>query len=472
MNPQSIEESGGTGGRRVAEILAGLADCDRTAFSTVQQSVPWNVWHESVVALARKMSPLAGCRVGLIFRPLPSSYASMCALSALNCPVFLFDRSLDSDLIEEVARQHALAAVADPGGGEPAASAQIREVGPRLAADGRGEVTIFTSGSTGAPKAVRHDWNTLTRPVRQVEKATAQTCLLTYQPHLYAGIQVFMHCLINRAALVLPEPGMGVDELIDLMRLRHVSFVSATPSYWRRLLTFGSHARLCELPMEQITLGGEASDQALLDGLKKVFPGARVVHLYATSELGRCFSVKDGIAGFPASYLRGQTKDGVWLKLDDGELHVRSANAMLAATHPPGDEGGWFATGDLVEQRGDRCYFVGRRSELINVGGNKVHPLRIEQLVQEVEGVADARVFGKASSLVGQIVACEIVVEAGFSAEAVQQEIMNAARQRLAPHERPRFVEVTGRIELSEAGKKIRRQGAAAASDGQGRNHE
>jgi acyl-CoA synthetase (AMP-forming)/AMP-acid ligase II len=475
MNPQSSEESGGAGGRRVVEILAGLADCNRTAFSTVQQSVPWSQWYESVTGLTGELRPLGGSRVGLIFRPSPSSYACMCALSSLDCDVFLFDRSLDSEVIEGSSRQHSIVAVVDPREDEPAATAQVRELGLRLPSDGRGELTICTSGSTGEPKAVRHDWNTLTRPVRQGEKATAQTCLLTYQPHLYAGIQVFMHCLINRATLVLPEPGMGVDDLIDLMRLRHVNFVSATPSYWRRLLTLGSHAKLAELPMEQITLGGEASDQALLDGLKKVFPRARVVHLYATSELGRCFSVKDGIAGFPADYLRGQTEEGVWLRLEDGELHVRSANAMLGANAPARNEAGeagWIATGDLVEQRNDRCYFVGRRSELINVGGNKVHPLRVEQLVQEVEGVADARVFGKASSLVGQIVACEIVVEAGFSAESVKQEVMNAARQRLAPHERPRFVEVTGRIELSEAGKKIRRQGAASASGGQGRKHE
>jgi acyl-CoA synthetase (AMP-forming)/AMP-acid ligase II len=475
MNSQAAKESGGIGGRGVVEILAGLADCDQFAFLTVRQSVRWNHWHASVVGLSRKMKSLRGFRAGLRFRASPSSYAWLCALSSLDCHVFLFDRVFGSEVIEAISRQHSLAAVVDPGEDGPEGSAEVRQLGAGLPGDGRGEVTIFTSGSTGAPKAVRHDWNTLTRPVRQGEKATAQSCLLTYQPHLYAGIQVFMHCLINRATLVLPEPGMGVDDLIELMRLRHVTFVSATPSYWRRLLTLGSHDKLHELPMEQITLGGEACDQALLDGLKRVFPRARVVHLYATSELGRCFSVKDGVAGFPAGYLQGQTEDGVSLKLEDGELHVRSANAMLAATRAPGDEAGedgWVATGDLVEQKGDRCYFVGRRSELINVGGNKVHPLRVEQLVQEVEGVADARVFGKASSLVGQIVACEIVVEPGYSAEAVKQEVMNTARQRLAPHERPRFVEVTGRIELSEAGKKIRRPGAEAASGGQGRNHE
>jgi acyl-CoA synthetase (AMP-forming)/AMP-acid ligase II len=411
----------------------------------------------------------------VIFQASPASYAWFCALSSLDCHVFLLDRSLSPDVIAAIGRQHDLSGLVNPGEDGPTASAKVRELGPRFPGNGHGEVTFFTSGSTGAPKAVRHNWNSLTRPVRTREVAAAQACLLTYQPHLYAGIQVFMHCLLNRASLVLPEPGMGVDELIDLMQVRYVNFVSATPSYWRRLLTLGSHSKLRELPMDQITLGGEACDQALLNGLKKVFPRARVVHLYATSELGRCFSVKDGVAGFPASYLSGQTEDGIWLNVKDGELHVRSANAMLAAGRPPRDEvgeDGWVATGDLVEQTGDRCYFVGRRSELINVGGNKVHPLRVEQLVQEVEGVADARVFGKASSLVGQIVACEIVVEPGYAAESVKQEVMHAARQRLSPHERPRFVEVTGRIELSEAGKKIRRPSAGASSGGQGRNHE
>jgi acyl-CoA synthetase (AMP-forming)/AMP-acid ligase II len=266
--------------------------------------------------------------------------------------------------------------------------------------------------------------------------------------------------LLNRETLVMPDPGMGAGEVIDLMLRHRVNFVSATPSYWRRLMTLGSSAGLRRLGIEQITLGGEASDQLLLDGLKALFPSARIVHLYATSELGRCFSVKDGRAGFPASFLQGSTEDGVSLKLEDGELHVRSANAMLGDSEISGNSGSlWIATGDLVERDGDRCYFVGRRSELINVGGNKVHPLRVEQVVRAVAGVADARVFGKASSLVGQMVACQIVVESGVQPEAVRQEVLRSSNDRLAPHERPRFLEIVYQIELSRAGKTIRRPG-------------
>ena len=77
----------------------------------------------------------------------------------------------------------------------------------------------------------------------------------------------------------------------------------------------------------------------------------------------------------------------------------------------------WIATGDLIEQVGDRCYFAGRRTEILNVGGNKVHPLRVEQVVQQVPGVADVRVFGRPRPLVGQMVACEFVTAEGFEAE-------------------------------------------------------
>ena len=215
-------------------------------------------------------------------------------------------------------------------------------------------------------------------------------------------------------------------------------------------------------PPEQITLGGELSDQPLLDRLRALFPGARLVHIYATSELGRCFSVKDGRAGFPASFLAGHSEEGVELKLEDGELYVRSANAMRGIHGSEvgrGEDPGWIATGDLVERVGDRCFFAGRRTEILNVGGNKVHPMRVEQVVQQVPGVADVRVYGKSSSLVGQMVACEFVAAQDFVADQVRQAILEDCREKLSAHERPRFLEAVPQIILSEAGKKVRRPG-------------
>ena len=194
--------------------------------------------------------------------------------------------------------------------------------------------------------------------------------------------------------------------------------------------------------------------------VERLFPQARIVHIYATSELGRCFSVKDGRAGFPAGYLNGLTEEGVALKLEDGELYARSANAMIGSSQAGECQGNdavsWIATGDMIEQTGDRCFFAGRRTELINVGGNKVSPLRVEEVVRTVAGVTDLRVFARNSSLVGQMVACEFVVAPGCDASAVRQEINEACREAGA-HERPRFLEAVAEIRLSDAGKKLRK---------------
>jgi acyl-coenzyme A synthetase/AMP-(fatty) acid ligase len=269
-----------------------------------------------------------------------------------------------------------------------------------------------------------------------------------------------MHCLVNQGPLAIPEPGMTVDALLELMRRSDVRSVSATPSYWRRLITLGSPAILSSLRLQQITVGGEIADQHLLDALRRYYPTARLVHLYGTSEVGRCFTVADGRAGFPARFLDGPSEDGIALKIEDGELHVRSANAMLETAVPAGDDASgavWFATGDLVERLDDRCYFVGRRDDLINVGGNKVQPVRVEQVIQGIPGVRDVRVFARSSSVVGQMVACEFMTEPGFETEGVRQAILKTCRERLDGHERPRFVEAVSSIALSDAAKKVRK---------------
>ena len=111
------------------------------------------------------------------------------------------------------------------------------------------------------------------------------------------------------------------------------------------------------------------------------------------------------------------------VRVDDGELWVRAGAGMLGYA---GDEGGdappaptapagWRPTGDLVEIVGDRVLFRGRKSEVINVGGVKVHPLPVEDRIASLESVALARVFGRPNPLTGSIVAAEIVPVGGVA---------------------------------------------------------
>lgn len=461
MSPPPGDSTAAGTATSVLSLVEALGTVSSPGLASTAMTMSWQSWAREVERARMELSPLARSRTGIVLASLPRTYALWTALSLLEADVYLFDETMSTESVNQLAEGHEIefvAAMETPD--QPfARTIRHRDVCPDRS--GHGMVTIFTSGSTGEPKPVRHNWETLTRPVRTSASSPSgpQTWLQTYRPSLYAGIQVFVHCLVNHEVLVLPDAGSSASELIRLMQDHHVSCVSATPSYWRRLITLGTRTGLQGLHLAQITLGGEASDQVLLDSLKQLFPTARLVHIYATSELGRCFSVSDGRAGFPAAYLDAPSREGVELRLEDGELHVRSANASLGQTgEAPAQnrDASWLATGDLIDRVGDRCYFAGRRTELINVGGNKVHPLRVEQIVCRIPGVAEARVYSRTSSLVGQLVACEFIARDGFEPQAVKEAVMAACREQLAPYERPRFIEPVAQIRLSEAGKKLR----------------
>jgi acyl-CoA synthetase (AMP-forming)/AMP-acid ligase II len=118
---------------------------------------------------------------------------------------------------------------------------------------------------------------------------------------------------------------------------------------------------------------------------------------------------------------------------------------------------GWIHTGDLVKRIDDRVVFVGRKSDMVNVGGYKVHPVEVERVVMEVPGVADVRVFAKRSSIAGQLVACDILPEVDVNPTEVEQAVRSACLSRLASYQRPRIIRVVDEIALTSAGKKTRK---------------
>ena len=199
--------------------------------------------------------------------------------------------------------------------------------------------------------------------------------------------------------------------------------MSATPTFWRFLLA-EARSRKTTLPaLEQITLGGEASPGDLLEDLRATFPGAKVSQVYATTELGSITSVRDGMPGLAVDALFSESNPTSSVRVTDGELWVRAGAGMLGYA---GDEDSgaapagtapddWRPTGDLVEIVGDRVLFRGRKSEVINVGGVKVHPLPVEDRIASLESVALARVFGRPNPLTGSIVAAEIVPVGGVA---------------------------------------------------------
>lgn len=434
-------------------LLPPLAEREAPAI-LFGESEPWS-WSRLLAAAAAaeaEFDTFTGARVGLAMRPTGPCVAYLEALARLGADVYLLDARLNSSTLAALAERFDLVSIV--GGDAPALR---RECASGRASADTGSLTILTSGTTGTPKAARHTWEGLRRPTRS--GVGPRTWMLAYRPNLYAGLQVIIQCLSEGGCLVAVDDGADANTIIDTMIVRGVRCISATPSWWRRLLIFGDRERFAAAPLDQITLGGEVADQDVLDALRSAHPGARIVHIYATTELGSCFSVTDGKEGFPVSFLERPSANGVELRVVDGELHVRSSNAMsgYVGNSPVAFQpGAWFPTGDLVNVRGDRYVFVGRRSDLINVGGNKVSPIAVERVVREAPGVLDARVFGRRSGIAGQIVTCEVVVGDAESPDDVIERVRRRCLASLASHERPRLVRVVDRIGVTDAGKTSR----------------
>ncbi|KGN36926.1 AMP-binding protein [Knoellia subterranea] len=299
-----------------------------------------------------------------------------------------------------------------------------------------GRIWLLTSGSTGRPKRVAHTLDSLTTVGGD---QPARTWLCPYAHGAYAWWQV--------VTLGLTVPGQDVvfiepDELDTWPRMAldaGVTAASGTPTFWRQALYRDPEA-VAALPLEQVTLGGEPVDQAILDRLIELFPKARVSWIYASSEAGASIAVHDGKAGFPEAWLDRDTPGRPRLSIVDGELVIAS---------PKRGEGidEHLRTGDRVEVVDGRVLITGRlASDEINVGGSKASASQVRDVLQSHPAVAWASVKGRKAPIVGNIVTAEIV-----TTEPVSDDELSAwARERLPEYAVPRRLRFLDAIPIKE----------------------
>ena len=307
-------------------------------------------------------------------------------------------------------------------------------------------VIVATSGTSGPPKLVDHAWESVLAAARLSEQWQGLGWLLVYDAARWAGIQVWMQALLTGGWVVVPE-SRDPDTVARALVEESVAVLPATPTLMRRLLTSADRSVLVRGQVDRITLGGEAADAQLLADVRGFYPAAKITQVYATTELGEVFRVADGLPGFPATWLWRTLPGGVRLSTRrDGELLVQLSRDTAEV-----------ATGDLVERRGDRYEFAGRRSDVIVVGGAKVWPKRVEELLRGVPGIVEARVYGKPSPITGELVAAEVVLvdplPDGSTAERVRAAALEACRAGLEAAEVPRVLDVVPRIAMTSAGK-------------------
>ena len=323
------------------------------------------------------------------------------------------------------------------------------------------EWLMLTSGTSGVPKIVSHTLEGLTGAIVADSPARSGPAVWAtfYDIRRYGGLQIFLRAIIGGGSMVLSEPGEPLADYITRLRAARVTQISGTPSHWRKLLMSGSVAGFSP---RYVRLSGEIADQAVLDGLSRAFPAASIGHAYASTEAGVGFAVNDGLEGFPATMM-GENRGGVDMKVEDGSLRIRSMRTARAYVGPNAaalaDEEGFVDTGDMVELRGDRYHFVGRRGGIINIGGLKVHPEEIEAAINRHAEVSMSRAKSRRSPITGAIVVADVILAEGSDSsrsDDIRAQILANCRASLPSYKVPAVIRFVRSLDITAAGKLAR----------------
>lgn len=301
-------------------------------------------------------------------------------------------------------------------------------------------ITIFTSGTTGQPKKIVHRIATLTRAVRIGEKYSGQVWAYAYNPTHMAGLQVFFQAFENQNTLVNVF-GKSREMVYHLIDEKQITHISATPTFYRLLLPFEkSHDSVI-----RVTLGGEKSDQHLYDAIHEIFPHAKINNIYASTEAGSLFAAKGDCFQFPDSI-----KDK--FRVLDDELLIHKS--LLGSSEELTFIDDFYHSGDLIEWVNEEkglFRFKSRKNDLINVGGYKVNPGEVEDAIMFIEGVRQALVYGRANSILGNVLCADIQLEEGSN--LTELDIRKRLALQLQDFKVPRRIKFVERMSLTRTGK-------------------
>lgn len=311
---------------------------------------------------------------------------------------------------------------------------------------------LATSGTTGEPKLIEHTFATLTRSAKFDTSVGAEHVWTSlYNLTGFAGLQVFLQAWCGGSTFLMDRPNDSIETRLERMARFKVTALSATPTMWRKILM--SH-NATTVPLKRITLGGEIADQNVLDALSEAYPNAKITHIYASTEAGVGFSVRDTKSGFPASFLN-DAPAGITIRVVGDRLFLRPEKP--ASDRETGrslaNEEGFIDTGDTVRRVDDRYEFLGRANGAINVGGNKVQPEEVERVLLDCPGVEQVRVYAKSSPFTGSLVVADVVADPTRSQDDIRKSVGTFCRANLEAYKVPAIIKFVAQIETTASGK-------------------
>jgi acyl-coenzyme A synthetase/AMP-(fatty) acid ligase len=291
---------------------------------------------------------------------------------------------------------------------------------------GKPGLILFSSGSTGAPKAILHDFEAVAEKFRKKRKATVAIPFLMMDH--FGGINTIL-AITTSLGTVVTVRDRSVQSICEAIETYKIQLLPATPSFLTMLVASNMHNKYNLSSLVRVTYGTEVMPQFTLTRLKDIFPDVVLQQTYGLSEVG---------------VLRSQSRDdgSLWVRIGgegfqtrviDDILWIKSDYRMIGYLNAPSDfdEEGWFNTNDKVEVDGEYFKILGRTTDIINVGGQKVYPAEIEDVILSLDNIVDVAVYGEANALLGQIIVAKVILEGEEPLSEVKKRIRKACRNKL-----------------------------------------
>ena len=315
-------------------------------------------------------------------------------------------------------------------------------------------LVLFSSGSTGKSKASLSDFSDILNKFK-VPRHSLRTIAFLLFDHI-GGINTLLYTLSNAGCVVAINDRTPENVLRAIDKYK-VELLPTSPTFINLILLSEAYKRYQLSSLKTVTYGTEPMPETTLKKFHELFPKIQLKQTYGLSELGILRS-------------KSKSSDSLWVKVGgedfktrvvDGLLEIKAKSAMLGYLNAPSPftEDGWFKTGDSVLTDGEYIKILGRQSEIINVGGEKVYPTEVESVIHEMDNIAEVTIFGKKNAITGNIVCAKIRLENPSEPKEFSKTIKKFCRKRLQSFKVPVKIEFVELKQYSARFKKIKLQG-------------
>jgi len=312
-------------------------------------------------------------------------------------------------------------------------------------------IILFSSGSTGKPKGILHDFSQIVDKFRNKRGAVIAIPFLMIDH--FGGINTILAITASLGTAVTVSD-RSIANICKAIEEYKVELLPTTPSFLRLMIASKLQNKYDLSSLKRITYGTEVMPQSTLDSLHLQFPNVVLQQTYGLSEVGVLHS-------------KSQENNSLWVRLGgegfqtkvvDGILWIKSQYSMVGYLNAPSefDEDGWFNTQDKVEIDGEYLKILGRVTDIINVGGQKVYPAEVENIILNIKNIKDVVVFGEHHNLIGQIVVAKIQLKYTESLQSIKIKIRRECLSKLLPYKVPSKIIITKNNLLTVRQKKIR----------------